>query len=78
MTCPLKYEECVYSSSFIANKKFLFRLQRTRLENNLSVPRPDRAETGKFHNFEFNFGEYPSWLYLVALEQIQCELNNVK
>lgn len=31
------------------------RLQRTRLESNLSVPRPDSTETEKFHNFEFNF-----------------------
>ncbi|KAL9957859.1 hypothetical protein ACROYT_G034809 [Oculina patagonica] len=31
------------------------RLQRTRLDSNLSVPRPDQTETKTFQNFELNF-----------------------
>jgi len=42
------------------------RLQRTRLDSNLSLRRPGEAEKEKLHELEFNFGEYPTLIFLIG------------
>lgn len=54
----------LYSVSVITSDHS-FRLQRTRLDSNLSVRRPGEAEKEKLHELEFNFGEYPTLIFLI-------------
>ena len=72
----LRYSTCFIAVGFayficqnfycriIYNKRSnVVRLQRTRLDSNLSVPRPGETDADKFHELEFNFGKYPSYLF---------------